>query len=375
MKFTLIILTLLLGTKTHAQQVITVTEQTIKIGPSRTEIFYFGFSEGDILRITLVELNGKEIHEFEVMEYPKISKFTEFKVSELNNKDITILKTGVYSFRLFNNSPLGNRVCKLKLERIPKSNETQNFNTSIVWIEKQDTTWHSYTKDVVIGYDTTYVQKTKKIIDTTWLYQESIIEKTERVHSSTNSNGNTSIIFFTLPQNVTTTYSTKKVVSWAYYVGVGDASEAAYKKDNASLTSLATDLIGLYSPLAAFAVGALSSLSVPTVGDNIKYALVDLENKNNFQNKLPYKAYDSGDGIAGYKKFISPTMLNGTFYVILQNDNDFEGINVNVKSVAIIEEKIYKNVTYTEMVIKPKIEKQIFTDPIIKTLSVPVIVN
>lgn len=131
----------------------------------------------------------------------------------------------------------------------------------------------------------------------------------------------------------------------------------------------------MYSPLAAFAAGALGELTIPTIGNNIKYALVDLDNKNNFQNKLPYKAYDSGDGIAGYKKFISPTMLHGTYYIILQNDNGLEGIDVNVKAVAIIEEKKYKDVSYTEMVVNPRVEKQIFTDPIIKTLSIPVIVN
>lgn len=375
MKYTLFIFSLFLGYKTYAQQPITVTEQTIKIGPSRTETFYFGFAEGDILRITLSETNNKELQEFEIMEYPSISKFTEFKVTELSNKDIMIQKTGVYSFRLFNNSPLGGRVCKLKLERIPKSAETQHFNTSVVWIDKQDTTWHSYTKDVIIGYDTTYVQKSKKVFDTTFLYQESIIEKTERVHSTTNASGNTSIVFFSLPKNVINTYNTKKVVSWAYYVGVGDASEAAYQKDNASLTNFATELIGLYSPLAAFAVGALTMLTVPTTGDNIKYALVDMENKNNFQNKLQYKAFDSGDGIAAYKKFTLPAMLQGTYYVILQNDNSFEGIDVNVKAVAIIEEKKYKDVSFTEMIVKPRVEKQIFTDPVIKTLSIPVLID
>lgn len=375
MKYTLIIFSLFLGYKTFSQQPITITEQTIKIGPSRTETFYFGFAEGDILRITLIETNNKEIQEFEVMEYPSISKFTEFKVTELSNKDITIQKTGVYSFRLFNNSPLVGKVCKLKLERIPKSNETQNFNTSVIWIDKQDTTWHSYTKDVVIGYDTTYVQKSKKVLDTTFIYQESIIEKKERVHSTTNASGNTSIIFFTLPKDIVTTYNSKKVVSWAYYVGVGDASEVAYQKDNASLTNLATDLIGLYSPLAAFAVGAIATLSVPTMGDNINYALVDTENKNNFQNKLQYKAFDGGDGIAGYKKFTLPAMLHGTYYVILQNDNPFEGIDVYLKVVAIIEEKKYKDDSYTDLIVKPRVKKQIFSDPIIKTQSVPVLVT
>lgn len=375
MKCTLLTLFLLVYKFTLGQEAITVTEQSIKIGPSRTETFYFGFAEGDIMRISLVELNGKEIQEFEVLEYPSISKFTEFKVAEVKNKTIAVQRTGIYAFRIYNGSPLGGRVCKLQLERIPKSMDTQNFNTSVIWIDKQDTTWHSYTKDVVVGYDTTYVQKSKKVLDTTLLYQESIFEKSERVHSTTNSNGNTSFVFFSLPQTITTKYNTKKVVSWAYYVGVGDVSEDAYQKDNISLTNLATDLIGLYSPLAAFAVGAISNLTVPTLGDNVKYTLVNLENKNNFQNKLQYKYYDTGDGIAGYKKFIAPSMLQGTYYVILQNDNTLEGIDVNVKAVAIIEEKKYEDVTYIEMVVKPRVEKQIFTDPVIKTSSIPVLIN
>jgi hypothetical protein len=375
MRDTLLTLVILVYKFTLGQEAIIVTEQSIKIGPSRTETFYFGFAEGDVIRISLVELNGKEIQEFEVLEYSSISKLTEFKVAEVKDKTITVQRTGIYAFRIYNGSPLGGRVCKLKLERIPKSVETQNFNTAVLWIDKQDTTWHSYTKEVLIDYDTIYVQKTKKVLDTTILYQESVIEKTERVHSTTNANGNTSIIFFTLPKGTTTTYNTKKVISWAYYVGVGNESQAAYQKDNSALTNLVTNWIGMYSPLAALAVGTLAELTIPTTGDNIKYSLVDTENKNNFQNKLPYKSYDFGDGIAGYKKFTSPMLLNGTYYVILQNDNSFEGIDVHVKVVAIMEEKKYSDKSYTEMVVKPTYEKQIFTDPVIKTRSIPILAN
>ncbi len=49
-----------------------------------------------------------------------------------------------------------------------------------------------------------------------------------------------------------------------------------------------------------------------------------------------------------------------------------QGIDTTVKVVAIIETNIYEDQQYTETDIIPRYEKQVFSNPIIKTLKVPV---
>ena len=49
-----------------------------------------------------------------------------------------------------------------------------------------------------------------------------------------------------------------------------------------------------------------------------------------------------------------------------------QGIDANVKVVAIIETNKYEDKAYTEMTVTPKYEKKMFSDPIIKTSRIPV---
>jgi len=183
--------------------------------------------------------------EIEIVEYPNNSKFSDYKTKKIENKTINVTKTGVYVFR-FKNSAIAGRICKIKIQRIPASDETKNFNSTVTWINKQDTTWNTYTKDVIIGYDTTYVQKTKRELIKTEQKEELIFDKTQRVHSSTNSNGNKTNVFFTLPKNETTPFKTTKVISWAYWIGVDEAGNKAWEQNSKTVSSLAKGAAAIY---------------------------------------------------------------------------------------------------------------------------------
>lgn len=363
---------LLVAIPTFGQELIDVTDQTIKLGGFKEEELYFGFATGDKIIFNFNEANNKELTEIEIIEYPNNSKFSDYKTKQIENKTISVTTQGVYIFR-FKNAALAGRICKVKIQRIPASEETKNFNSSVTWETRQETTYNTYTKDVIVGYDTTYTQKTKKVLVNTEQKEELIFEKPQRVHSITNSNGNKTTLFFTLPQNEVTLYKTKKVISWAYWVGVGEEANQAWKQNSQIISDIAKGSASYFTtPLGALAVGAITDLMIPKIGEDVYYAIADQTNKDLFLSGYQYKIYDQGKGVAGYRKFSDPSVCQGTYFVLLSNDNLMLGIDATVKVIAIIETNTYEDHQYTDTNITPRYEKKTFSDPVIKTLKVPI---
>lgn len=71
-----------------AQTPIDVVESTFKVPAFEENVLYYGFAEGDQVMINFEEVSGKELKEFEVMEMPGSSKFMEYKVSKIANKNV-----------------------------------------------------------------------------------------------------------------------------------------------------------------------------------------------------------------------------------------------------------------------------------------------
>ena len=363
---------LLLSVNAFGQELIDVTDQTIRIGGMKDEEIYLGFAEGDKIIFNFHEADNKELKEIEIFEYPNNSKFSDYKTKKVDNKTINVTKQGVYVFR-FKNSAISGRVCKIKIQRIPLNEATKNFNTTVYWETKQETTFNTYTKDVIVGYDSTYIQKIKKVLVKSEQKEELIFDKPQRVHSTTNSNGNKTTLFFTLPQNQITPYKTTKVVSWAYWVGVGEEANQAWKKNAQTISNAAKSAATYFtSPLGALAIGAVTELMIPTVGEDVYYAIADQTNKDLFLSGYQYKIYDHGKGVAGYRKFTEKNMCQGTYFVLLSNDNVMQGIDATIKVISIIETNIFEDQQYTEINVTPRYEKQTFSDPIINTFKVPV---
>ena len=352
--------------------VIEVTEKTIRIAGLSEEIFYFGFAEGDKIIFNFEEIDNKEVKEIEIIEYPSSSRFMEYKASKIENKEIQIFKQSIFKYRFYN-SAVGGRICKIKIQRIPANENTINFNTNIKWITKQDTTWNTYTKNVIVGYDTTYVDVTNLELTKVEQKEELLFDKTQRVNSQTNiDNPNKCILPVELPQNINTEFHKTKVIAWAYWIGVGEEAREAYTKNVRTVGNLAGSLASTFgSPLAGLAVGAVTDLMLPTMGEDIDYWFItDWNNAQLFMNGQTFYQFDKGKGIAAYGK--NTTTLEGTFYVGLYNDNYTQGIDVNVKVVAIVEHKIFELITTKKQVVKPRYEKQIFSDPSINEYEIPV---
>ena len=356
-----------------AQTPVDVTEQTLKVGGGKEEVMYFGFAEGDKIIFNVTEADKKEIKEIEVLEYPSSSKFSDYKTAKVENKIINVNKKAVYKFRFYNSNIFSGRICKIKIQRIPVSEATKNFNSTVNWITKQDTSWNTYTKDIIVSYDTSYEQKTKREIVKSEEKEELIMDKNQAVHSQTNDNGNKDAVFFTLPLNQLSGNQTSKVISWAYWVGVGEGASQAWQQNMQVVSGLAKGAAAIFtSPLGALAVGAVTDLVTPKGGDIVTYGLCDQTNKDYFMANMQYRGFDFGSGTAGFKKFTDENLCQGTYWIVLSNGNMFQHIDVNVKVVAIVQKNVYEDKQYTEQKINPRYEKKIFKDPIITTTQIPV---
>lgn len=353
-----------------AQTPIDITEQTIKIKAVSEEELYFGFQEGDQIIFNLTELNGKEIKEVEIIEFPSSSKFSDFKTSKIENKAIKVNFKAVYKFRFYNSS-LGGRICKIKIQRIPASENLKNFNTSVKWVTEQDTTWNSYTKDVIIRYESKVEQKIKKELVKTDTIFNQFFEKVLRVHSET-AIGKTQYTYakVELPLNSyfpnrINPYKTLEVISWSYWLGVGQKSEEEYENANKRLiTGISTigNLSG-YGALASLAITGISMFKNVNIGDNVIYKFYGIQNGNEI-------IIDNGNVISASGR--NNNITQGSFAVQLYNDNFKDGINVNLKMIAVQIQKTWEDIKYEEKIEVPIYEKQIVKEPIINTRKFPV---
>lgn len=299
---------LALTSLTFGQTPIDVYESTLKVKGMGEETYLCGLAEGDQLIFNFQEINGKELKEVEIIEYPTTSKFMDYRTNKLENKTINISKTAIYKFR-FANSAIGGRICKFKIQRIPATEQTKNFNTSVYFKTVSDTTITNITDQVA------------------------------KVHSLMNSGGNKTILNFTLPNNT---------IAWSYYIGVNQGGQETFDKATKEFASKAGPLLSSipgYGPLAALALGGTSYLSQLQSGEDIDFVITDNVNANLFNNGKAYRYLKSGKVLNDFSKMTIPN--EGTLFVCLSNDNAVTGVTVAVKitavSVTTIEEPYLKN--------------------------------
>ena len=372
----IILLPLCIINTIKAQKQVIVTDQTIKLYAQKEEKLYYGFAKGDRITFSLLVEDNNYLSEVEVLEYPNNIKFSDINIKKINVKNITSTKDGVYEFRLKNLAPTS-RVCKLKIVRIPENDATRLFNSTIGWQAHQTTIHKSITKDIVIGYDTTFIQTKKLQLTKTELHEDIIIDKTERV-SATNiiGNKNKKTIVINLPHNEITTYKTKKIVACVYWIGVGKEANEAWKKNVSICKNLASGAATILGggPLAGFAIGTVASFAMPSIGEDVAYWLIpDYKNSQLFVNGKTFMQFDKGKGIAAYGK--NTRITQGNFYIGLLNDNKLQDIDVNVKISIIWETSNFEDRTSIEKNITPRLEKKTFIESIIQTDTIPINCN
>lgn len=305
----------LFSTKLLGQTPIEVSENTLKVGGFSEEKFYYGFAEGDQLLFQFEEVNGKELKEIEIIELPSSSKFMDYKTKKIENKTINIVKTGIYMFR-FANSAVGGRVCKFKIQRIPASDATKNFNCSVYWRTVQDTTYTPTEEKYLVKSDTT---------------AQDLYSSSPKISSTSalNGNKNSQIVDFILPDNT---------ISWSFYIGTGSEGKAEY--DNAIETytlnaAASVSKIPGYGPLAALALTGVSYFNKVQGEDNVKYwFLSDANSVALFNAGQEFYQYKMGDVVNEASRMNYP--LKGKIYLALLNDNAVQPIILTIKVAVIL---------------------------------------
>ena len=296
------------------QSIIDISENTIKVSALEEQVLYYGFAQGDQLIFNFETIDGKELKEIEIIEMPTSSKFADYKSIKIVNKTLNIVRDGIYKFRFYNSS-LAKRICKIKIQRIPISDKTKNFNSSVYWKTLRDTTY--------TPREERYLSKSENVV-------KEIYSSNPQISSTNALNGNKNyqIVNFDLPENT---------VSWSFYIGTGNEGKAAYDKARDNFTEEAASSfskLSVYGPMAALAFTGVSFFNKIQGEDNVKYwFLNDINSVNLFQSGQAFYSYKMGDVVNEASQMTSP--LNGKIYLALLNDNTIDPIKVTLKITAI----------------------------------------
>jgi len=313
----------------YGQQPVDIAETSIKVGIKGEELVYFGFAEGDQLIFSFEEANGKEMKEVEIVEMPSTSKFMEYKTSKIENKTINVARTGIYKFR-FANSALLPRICKYKIQRIPASQATQNFNTTVYFDEY---------------FDTTYTTEIENYIDRSDTVINNFQDRTIKVNPLTAPGSSKSIFNFVLPENT---------IAWSYYISADNAGRQVYfdaAKVLASTSGREVSKFPTYGPLAALALETPSYLTKLDTGQHINYWIVENENAELFKNGDQFRFVKKGKAINDFSK-MEPR--DGVFYFCLHNDRKDVPVTVLVKITAIKVNEMLSSRTVQKMHVTTK---------------------
>ena len=223
---------------TFGQKTIEVADLTLKVGSKKEEILYYAFEKGDKIIFSFTEIDGKELKELEIVEYPDNTKFQDFKVKKIEKKEINVNQRAIYSFRFYNSHVFKKRICKIHIARISANNRNKDFNTSVKWINKYDTSYSVKVENVIVGYKNVNKRRSKRILTSIDTNIRTILDRVERIHSSTNIDGsNVSYLEIQLPNNSYTPnkylpYESTEVQSWVYSISVGNTGKSWHNNAN-----------------------------------------------------------------------------------------------------------------------------------------------
>lgn len=377
--FTTLFICVNLALGIQAQQVIEVAQLTLRIAPGSTEELFYGFAAGDRVLLTVEELGGKAIKEVEMAVYPDQVKLLERETAGFTNREIKVLRSEVYAIRLKNTALLGERNCRVIIKRIPAEARYAAFNTAVQWIEKVDTVYRSG-KEEHSGYQRREVEKTKKVLVSADTQVVTLLERSERIYAKAGLlyGDSESALEFTLPANTyypdtKNPYRKTEVVSWAYWIGVGDEADRSFQQANTKALSKMADAAvslklvatGGYGALAVLALKGVALFTNPPKGDNVHYRLLKIDVGGKHQ------AIDEGSSVTAYRRVDKP--LQGTFAFRLGNDNYVDAINVNVKVLAVTISYVYADKTYTEVVEEKIADEALLGKPTVRINRIPVL--
>jgi len=297
---------LFIGIAVSAQTPIEVYNSSFKIGPVSEDTLYFSFAKGDQIIVDFESI-GRELKEFEILQYKGASLFREDEKTKIVGKKVSIQNTAVYEFRLANRSGTERNV-KLHIRRIPGSASTKNFRTTVGWKSINDTLYLNATDKTVARRDTVIVNR------------ESIVS----VYGTQNPKGNTQCPEFDIPG---------KTIAWSFYVGVNQPGLRAFQEATQKLSPSPQSSLPGYGPLAAFALTGKSNFATLQNDQTISYSIVDPTNAALAKQDQPFKSYRSKKVSNDFSVMKEPR--EGKLFFYLNNDGAFD-VDVIVKIAAVV---------------------------------------
>lgn len=298
-----------------ANDTLTIADISDKINSGKPDTLFYGFESGDKVLIHFEMNSGAEIKLFTVYEVRGNVIFQKFKTSEVNTQ-LTLNHKQILGF-VINHSGFIGKVYRIHIQRIPVKLESKMFNTSVFMKPSYDTIFSVSQSKVFAGYDTIF---------------DPILNQKTRVHSYTSMNlqPNRVVIPINLPPSTD---------FYTFWIGVGAEGQKSYNEAvnmaSKTLTGVAGFLPG-YGPLIAYAVNGALALSVHNQGDNVLYWITtEKDEAEKFMaDKEEFKFFKSGNIVHELGKVNSPNK-NKNYYLCLKNDNIRDGIDVDIKIIAV----------------------------------------
>lgn len=308
---------------------IDIADNTITVGGSAEEVVFYGFAAGDELIFSFEETNGKELNEIEIIEMPTSSLFIANKIKKLKNKVIHIQRTGIYKFRFANAASSETKICKFKIQRVPGSAETSDFN------------WEVYTKQVK---DTSYVTQMEKYVALSDTSVAVLADQTAKIQSATNAAGNKTTYNFVLPEGT---------IAWSYYIGVDKAGQDVYQKAVKEFSKNPTKTTSgfVLSPLTAVALNIPSSLITLQGNKGVLYNIFNEYQPNQLATSSATRLIKTGNVVNDFSK-MDP--MKGNLFLQLQNNNSAPAISVVVKIEAVVVTQVWGTKPVQQMKITPR---------------------
>lgn len=333
-------------TGAHSQASV-VGEMTLRISSGEEQSLYYRFAAGDEIQFSFSETQSRKLKSVQILEWPEEMRYDASDIAETRMQHIVVRATGVYCFRFWGGP--GEREVSVSIKRKPSADFLLRFDTAVRWETRQDTFYRKGNTEWP-GWIYRSEKRTRRELLQADTAAITVLEKTERIfpRAGVLYGSNTSEIRFSLPQNQylpsrEQVQSASELISWAYWIGVGDEADRSFKDANIKAVSRLADMAaGLqlissssgYGALALLAVKGVAMFSNPPKGDNVQYTLWNDKGK----------ALDSGNSIVAFRRMEAP--LQGDFMLQLSNDNVLEGINVSVKILAAVQQKRFRKEDY-----------------------------
>lgn len=339
MKKYLILVLAMLGNMYAGAQVSpqVVADLTVKFKKKEEKVLYYAFESGDEVRFSFEAQKKGKAASIEILEYPKVQKYTSLDVAAVKSYSLKIPKRGIYEFKIKGRAK--KMLAKVKIERIPASRNTEHFNTGVIWVDRWDTVNVLKKRKVWVENNPNAPRQMKlERVDTNLVM---VVDRTERVHSYfAIGKSNIANIQFMLPQNTQRNDGDKEtkteLLSWVCLIDASNKNDDKWQEEaNKEARKLVKTGVGIaaklatgpYAAVALLAIEGISAFRRPPVGENVKYDLASYLYDE-------YSLLSSGECVASVIRV--DEVRQGEIGLVLGNDNLIDGINVKVEVHALV---------------------------------------